>query len=54
MKILLLFGQGEKEAREASKVLSSLIVEHGFTRRKDLEKTIGEVIVTKEEDVNAQ
>ena len=49
MKISISFGQGEKEAREASKVLSALVVEHGFTRRKDLEKTIGEVIVTKEE-----
>lgn len=51
MKITIKFGQGDEEAREASKVLSTLVVEHGLTRRKDLEETIGEVIVTnKEED----
>ncbi|WP_186312691.1 hypothetical protein [Bacillus cereus] len=50
MKITIEFGQGDEEAREASKVLSNLVMEYGFTRRKDLEETIGEVIVTTEED----
>lgn len=50
MKITIKFGQGDIEAQKVNEVMQKLNEYGGFVRRKDLEETIGEVVITNEEE----